>query len=146
MPFIGFDMIKNGKLARAWYSRYYAAKKGVQATGRYPANIIFKGTNKSVDKLISNVGSGLYVNSFWYIRLVDLMDGIFTGMTRDGLFRIKDGKLTGSVNNFRFNQSVFDLLRDTTEIGKEKSLFSMACASMPPITVKNFNFTSKTEF
>ena len=146
MPFIGFDMIKNGKLARAWYSRYYAAKKGVQATGRFPANIIFKGTNKSVDKLISNVGNGLYVNSFWYIRLVDLMDGIFTGMTRDGLFRIKDGKLTGSVNNFRFNQSVFDMLRDTIEIGKEKSLFSMACASMPPITVKDFNFTSKTEF
>ena len=87
--------------------------------------------------------NGLYVNSFWYIRLVDLMDGIFTGMTRDGLFRIKDGKLAGSVNNFRFNQSVFDMLRNTTGIGKEKE---SAFTSIPPITVKDFNFVSRTEF
>ena len=87
--------------------------------------------------------NGLYVNSFWYIRLVDLMDGIFTGMTRDGLFRIKDGKLAGSVNNFRFNQSVFDLLKNTAGIGKEKA---MVYTSMPTITVRDFNFVSKTEF
>ena len=71
------------------------------------------------------------------------MDGIFTGMTRDGLFRIKDGKIAGSVNNFRFNQSVFDMLRDTVEIGREKP---MVYTSIPPITVRDFNFSSKTEF
>lgn len=143
MPYIGIDMIRNGKLASPWYSRFYAAKKGVRATGRFPGNVIFKGTNKPVSRLIANVENGLYVNSFWYIRLVDMMDGIFTGMTRDGLFRIKDGKLAGSVNNFRFNQSVFDMLRNTAEIGKEKAL---VYASIPPITVKDFNFSSKTEF
>ncbi|MBU2574527.1 MAG: TldD/PmbA family protein [Elusimicrobia bacterium] len=143
MPYIGFDMIRNGKLARPWHSRFYAAKKGVQATGKFPANVIFKGTDKPAGKLVSNVENGLYVNSFWYIRLVDLMDGIFTGMTRDGVFRIKDGKLAGSVNNFRFNQSVFDLFHNTAEIGKEKE---MIYTSIPPITVRDFNFVSKTEF
>ena len=143
MPYIGFDMIRDGKVVMPWSSRFQAAKKGVRATGRPPANIIFQGTNKPLEKLISNVENGLYVNSFWYIRLVDLMDGIFTGMTRDGVFRIKDGKITGSVNNFRFNQSVFDMLRDTIEIGKEKE---MVFTSIPPITVKDFNFISKTEF
>ncbi len=143
MPYIDFDMIRDGKLASPWYSRFYAGKKGVRATGRAPGSVIFKGTEKPLDTLISGVENGLYVNSFWYIRLVDLMDGIFTGMTRDGLFRIKDGKLAGSVNNFRFNQSVFDLLLNTAEIGKEKS---MVFTSIPPITVKDFNFVSKTEF
>ncbi|MCX5784714.1 MAG: TldD/PmbA family protein [Elusimicrobia bacterium] len=143
MPYIGFDMIRNGKLANPWHSRYYAKKKGVQATGRFPANIIFQGTDKPIASLISNVENGLYVNSFWYIRLVDLMDGIFTGMTRDGVFRIKDGKIAGSVNNFRFNQSVFDMFRNTAEIGKEKA---MIFSSIPPITVRDFNFVSKTEF
>ncbi|HNW44602.1 MAG TPA: TldD/PmbA family protein [Elusimicrobiales bacterium] len=143
MPYIGFDMIRNGRLASPWHSRYYAAKKGVRPTGRFPGSVIFKGTDKPVEKLIAGVENGLYVNSFWYIRLVDLMDGIFTGMTRDGLFRIQDGKLTGSVNNFRFNQSVFDMLLNTTEIGREKG---MVFTSIPPITVKEFNFVSKTEF
>lgn len=143
MPYIGMDMIRGGKLAGAWHNRFYAKKKGVPATGRFPGTVIFKGTQKPLAKLISNVENGLYVNSFWYIRLVDLMDGIFTGMTRDGVFRIKDGKIAGSVNNFRFNQSVFDLLQNTTEIGKEKE---MVYTSIPPITVKDFNFVSKTEF
>lgn len=143
MPYIDFDMIKDGKLASAWYSRFYAAKKGVRATGRGPGSVIFKGTDKPLDKLIANVENGLYVNSFWYVQLVDLMDGVFTGMTRDGLFRIKNGKLAGSVNNFRFNQSVFDLLKNTAEIGREKN---MTYTSIPPITVKDFNFVSKTEF
>jgi len=143
MPYIGFDMIRNGKLASPWHSRFYAAKKGVRPSGRFPGSVIFKGTDKPLEKLISGVENGLYVNSFWYIRLVDLMDGIFTGMTRDGLFRIQDGKLTGSVNNFRFNQNVFDMLLNTTAIGREKN---MVFTSMPPITVKDFNFVSKTEF
>ena len=143
MPYVDFDMVKDGKLASPFCSRYYASKKGLQATGRSPANVIFRGTDKPLEKLIANVEDGLYVNSFWYIRLVDLMDGIFTGMTRDGLFRIKNGKITGSVNNFRFNQNVFDLLRGTVEIGKGKD---MVYTSMPPITVKDFNFISKTDF
>jgi len=92
---------------------------------------------------VKGVEDGLYVNSFWYIRQVDQMDAVFTGMTRDGLFRIKDGRLAGSVNNFRFNQSVFALLENTTDIGKEKG---MVYASMPHITVKDFNFVSSTGF
>ncbi|OGR97682.1 MAG: hypothetical protein A2016_03000 [Elusimicrobia bacterium GWF2_62_30] len=143
MPYREFDMIKDGKLASPWYSRFYGAKKGAAVTGLPPANIIFKGTNKPLEQLISGVENGLYVNSFWYIRLVDMMDGIFTGMTRDGVFRIKDGKLAQSVNNFRFNQSVFDLLQNITEIGREKE---MVFTSIPPITVNDFNFVSKTEF
>ena len=143
LPYPAIDMIRNGKLASPWYSRFYAAKKGVRATGGFPGNVVFAGTDKPLSGLISGVENGLYVNSFWYIRLVDLMDGIFTGMTRDGVFRIKDGKLAGSVNNFRFNQSVFDLLQNTVGIGKEKA---MVYTSMPPITVKDFNFVSKTGF
>ncbi|PIU18083.1 MAG: hypothetical protein COT18_11260 [Elusimicrobia bacterium CG08_land_8_20_14_0_20_59_10] len=143
MPYPAFDMIRDGKLASPWYSRFYAGKKGVTATGRVPANVIFKGTDKPLEKLISGVENGLYINSFWYIRLVDMMDGIFTGMTRDGVFRIKDGKLAQSVNNFRFNQSVFEMLDSITEIGREKE---MVFTSIPPITVRDFNFVSKTEF
>lgn len=145
MPYIGFDMIRNGRLSGPWYSRFYARKKGVRATGEFPGNVIFRGTDKPLGGLISGVENGLYVNSFWYIRLVDLMDGIFTGMTRDGLFRIKDGKITGSVNNFRFNQSVFDMLKNTLAIGKEKAM-ATGFTSIPPITVRDFNFVSRTEF
>jgi predicted Zn-dependent protease len=143
-PYPEFDMIAGGRLVQPWYSRYYAAKKGALATGRgTPGSVILAGTDRPAEELVKGVEDGLYVNSFWYIRQVDQMDAVFTGMTRDGLFRIKDGRLAGSVNNFRFNQSVFALLENTTDIGKEKG---MVYASMPHITVKDFNFVSSTGF
>jgi len=143
-PYPEFDMIAGGRLALPWYSRYYAAQKGALATGRgAPGSVILAGTDRAAEELVKGVEDGLYVNSFWYIRQVDQMDAVFTGMTRDGLFRIKDGRLAGSVNNFRFNQSVFALLENTVDIGREKR---MIYTSMPHITVKDFNFVSSTGF
>lgn len=143
-PYPEFDMIAGGKLVQPWYSRYYAAKKGARPTGRgNPGSVILAGTDRTAEELVKGVEDGLYVNSFWYVRQVDQMDAVFTGMTRDGLFRIKDGRLAGSVNNFRFNQSVFALLENTVDIGREKA---MVYASMPHLTVKDFNFVSSTGF
>lgn len=143
-PYPEFDMIAGGKLVQPWYSRYYAAKKGATATGRgNPGSVILAGTDRPAEELVKSVEDGLYVNSFWYIRQVDQMDAVFTGMTRDGLFRIKDGRLAGSVNNFRFNQSVFALLESIADIGREKA---MVYSSMPHLTVKDFNFVSSTGF
>ncbi len=142
-PAGNFDMIRDGKFVDGWYSRFWEKKKEIAAKGRWPSNIIFDGTDVPETRLIEKIGDGLFVNSFWYIRLVDLMDGIFTGMTRDGLFRIKDGKLAGSVNNFRFNQNVFEMLMNTAEIGKE---FRTDYGVFPFLTVKDFNFVSGTEF
>ncbi len=142
-PAGSFDMIKAGKFVDGWYTRFYEKKTNLAEKGRWPSNIVFEGTNVSEDDLVSKVEDGLYVNSFWYIRLVDLMDGIFTGMTRDGLFRIKNGKLTGSVTNFRFNQNVFEMLMNVVSIGKATRT---DYGVFPFLTVKDFNFISRTEF
>ena len=39
---------------------------------------------------------------------------LLTGLTRDGVYLIEDGEVTGAVNNFRFNESPLDLLRRAT--------------------------------
>jgi predicted Zn-dependent protease len=46
-------------------------------------------------------------------------DGIITGMTRDGTFRIRDGKIAEPLVNLRFTVAVPDLLRDV--LGLEES-------------------------
>lgn len=148
-PYIPFDIIKDGKFIRGFYSRYYAKKKNVQPSGDGLSyyggkqNIIFAGGAKTQEELISNVEDGLYINSFWYIRVVNSTGSVFTGMTRDGVFRIKNGKLCESVNNFRFNQNIFDMLKNIVEIGEEKNT---EFGRMPCVTIKDFNLVSKTEF
>jgi len=142
-PAGSFDMIKDGMFVDGWYSRFYEKKTNVKEKGRWPSNVLFAGTDRSAEELIANVDDGFYVNSFWYIRLVDLMDGIFTGMTRDGVFLIKNGKLCGSVKNFRFNQNVFAMLMNVLAIGQT---FRTEYGAFPFLTVKDFNFVSGTEF
>ncbi len=36
---------------------------------------------------------------------------LLTGLTRDGVYLVENGEITGEVNNFRFNESPIDLLR-----------------------------------
>ena len=43
---------------------------------------------------------------------------LLTGLTRDGVYLVENGKIVGAVNNFRFNESPVDLLGRITEIGR----------------------------
>jgi len=141
LPKRGFDLVKDGKFVQGCYSRYFGSKKGMVPNGQ--PSMRMDGTDKNLDELISKVENGLYINSFFYIRSVDVMDGVFTGMTRDGVYRIKDGRLMNAVNNFRWNQNVFELMENTVDIGRAEM---MEMGPFPSLTVKDFNLVSRTEF
>jgi predicted Zn-dependent protease len=84
----------------------------------------------------------------WYIREVDPYEKILTGMTRDGTFLIENGKLVSGVRNFRFNQSLVDMLQNVAALGTSvrasgEESFDMV---VPPMKVNNFNFTEITKF
>ena len=60
--------------------------------------------------LVAGVDDGLLLTCMWYIREVDPQTMLLTGLTRDGVYRVEGGEITGAVNNFRFNESPIDLL------------------------------------
>ena len=45
-----------------------------------------------------------------YLGVVDPREGVITGMTRDGTFRIRDGKVAEPLVNLRFTVAVPELL------------------------------------
>ena len=59
----------------------------------------------SLDEMIARTGRGLLLTCLWYIREVDPQTLLLTGLTRDGVYLVEDGEVTGAVNNFRFNES-----------------------------------------
>ena len=67
--------------------------------------------------MIRRTERGLLLTTLWYIREVDPTVLLLTGLTRDGVYLIEDGQVTGAVNNLRFNESPLDLLRRATEAG-----------------------------
>jgi predicted Zn-dependent protease len=145
MPVPDTVWIEKGVLKTLMYSRFWADKTGHAYTGM-PSNLILLGGDASLEELVASVDDGLLVTRFWYIRYVDPMTMLFTGMTRDGLFRIEKGKVAHGVKNMRFNESPLAMLRNTVKVGKAARTGIGVPNLTPPLLVKDFTFTSGTSF
>jgi predicted Zn-dependent protease len=134
--------IENGVVKNMYYDRYWALKAGKKPTG-WPDSLILDGGGKSLAELIASVDKGLLVTRFWYIRELNPQTVQLTGLTRDGLFLIEDGKVTSPVVNFRFNESPVRMLQNTVALGKPIRIQGGESSMIaPPIVVKDFPFTS----
>jgi predicted Zn-dependent protease len=118
--------------------------------GEAPMNIVFEPVKapKTVEQMIASTERGVLVTRLWYIREVDPYEKILTGMTRDGTFLVKDGKIAGGVRNFRFNESLIHMLSNVEEMGTPvrasgEESFDMVA---PAMKVREFNFTEVTKF
>jgi PmbA protein len=116
--------------------------------GEAPMNLVFSGGQSSLDGMIASTEHGLLVTRLWYIREVDPYEKVMTGMTRDGLFRVEKGKVTTAARNFRFNQSVLEMLRNIemmspAERATGEEAFEMV---VPAMKVNGFQFTEVTKF
>jgi predicted Zn-dependent protease len=95
---------------------------------------------KSLDELIAGCERGVLCTHFFYTNVLDPKSMMLTGITRDGTFLIEKGKIVRPVKNFRFNQSIVQMLNSIEEIGKAERAESGSPA--PPMRVKDFNFAS----
>ena len=104
--------------------------------------------DRTEDDLVAGVDRGLLVTSQWYLREVDPMTLLLTGLTRDGVFLVENGEITAAVNNFRFNMSPMDVLRRAADVGDTRRTLSrewsdwFTRSAMPPIRVDGFNMSS----
>jgi PmbA protein len=80
------------------------------------------GEADSVEELAELVGDGIYITRLHYLGVVDPREGVVTGMTRDGTFRIREGKLAEPLVNLRFTVAVPDLLREVYGLTKRAAL------------------------
>ncbi len=120
--------------------------------GEAPLNIVFAGPtqdeSRTIEQMIASTEHGVLVTRLWYIREVDPYEKILTGMTRDGTFLVEQGKVTCGIRNFRFNESLIQMLRNVEAMGKPvrscgEESFDMV---VPPMKVHSFNFTETTKF
>ncbi len=135
------------------YSRFWAKQKDKQPTPGPVNNIMASSTAPAtIDDMIKSTDRGLLIGRFWYIRGVDPRTALQTGLTRDGVWYVEKGKIQYPVNNFRFNQSLMQLLApgNVEMIGAPERVGSSegqgsSSALLPALKVKEFNFTSQSE-
>jgi PmbA protein len=108
------------------------------------------GEVESIDDLVELVGDGVYITRLHYLGIVEPRHGILTGMTRDGTFRIRDGKLAEPLVNLRFTVAVPEVLADVPGLTRETTLTNQAAfyderfaygALVPAIATAHFGVT-----
>jgi predicted Zn-dependent protease len=101
----------------------HAAPAELRDWGPLPSALsVAPGAAGSVEELAELVGDGLYVTRLHYLGVVHPREGIITGMTRDGTFRIRDGKIAEPLVNLRFTIAVPDFLRDVLGLTNKAAL------------------------
>lgn len=158
MPRQQILLVDRGVPKNLVYSRSSAKAAGKKPTGHgfalpneygeAPMNLVFAGGDSSLEKMLASTGRGLLVTRLWYIREVDPYEKVMTGMTRDGLFLVENGKVTTAVRNFRFNQSILEMLRNVEQLGPAvratgEEAFEMV---VPAMKVREFHFSEVTKF
>jgi PmbA protein len=104
----------------------HALAAPAQGTGPIPFNLVVPGGDASVDELVERVDDGIYVTRVHYLNIVDPREGILTGMTRDGTFRIERGRVTAPLVNLRFTTSFPKLLERLLGLSAESVLVNLS--------------------
>ncbi|MBI4723150.1 MAG: TldD/PmbA family protein [Candidatus Stahlbacteria bacterium] len=154
MPTEKVMLIEQGIAKNVCYDSYYANKEGKKSTGHampqpnsygpYPRNIILMPGNNTKEEMLSAISDGILVTRFWYTRLVDPDKTLITGMTRDGTFRVKDGKIAAGIKNMRYTANILETLGNV--IMGEKELKLIGNTLVPALLIKDFNFSGKTGY
>ena len=154
LPLSATDWVGDGTLRaladhQAVGARWPACRTLPSSTTCWRASRAAPGT---LDEMARRVGDGLLVTCLWYIREVEAQSLLLTGLTRDGVYVVRDGEVVGAAGNFRFNESPLGMLARIVDAGSRRST---ACprewadwftrARVAPLAIDGFNLSTPSE-
>jgi len=122
------------------------AVEGGATWGALGGKLVLDAGDLDHDALIAGVERGIYVLDFWYTRILDPRTQVVSGLTRNGVWLIEDGKIAGALTNMRFTQSYADALGPGAirAIGSERELHVAGFGTdtlVPSLHLASWNFT-----
>jgi len=152
-------LVKNGVLNQMVQDRKTAKMLKTKNTGHslgaddeygpIPLNLHIEPGKSSLEEMIKTTKKGILVTQFHYVNMLYPMQTMITGMTRNGIFLIENGKVKKGLKNLRFTQSILEALSNVEMIGDKCEIHGGGFGggySVPSMKIKDFNFTSVTDF
>jgi predicted Zn-dependent protease len=154
-------LIDRGKAAGLVYDTTYGARFNHASTGHalganetegpLPQHLALAPGRARAAELIRTCERGLWIPRFHYVNgLLNPRQALMTGLTREGCFLIRDGKLAAPVKTLRFTQSMLDAFRHVRGISVERRLIAAPALEgsaqvMPAVRLATFAFTGSSE-
>lgn len=143
------DWIRGGELSALAATRATAQQFDLPFVAS-PANLLLRDAAGagSLPDVVGRTEHALLITSLWYIRDVDPQSMLVTGLTRDGTYVVRDGRIVGSAGNFRFNDSPLSVLAHIVDAGDPVRCLPREWADyftrtvMPPLVVNNFGLST----
>lgn len=146
------DWIADGRLANLVSTRHTAESLGLPVTpGVDNLELSVAAGHGSVADLVARTERGLLVTCLWYNRVVDPQTLLLTGLTRDGVYVVRDGAVVGAADNYRFNESPVSLLGRILDASDPERTLAREMgdyfnrASMPALVIADFNLSTVSE-
>lgn len=155
-PRRSLDLVRDGVTSGILHTRRTARAAGAESTGHaveggaaygaLGANLAIAAGGRSAEELVAGVERGVLVTDFWYTRILDPRTQVVTGLTRNGVWLIEDGRIARPVTNLRFTQSFLDALGPDAVrgISRERAVILAGWDSVylvPTLHLGNWNFT-----
>lgn len=127
------DLVTAGVVTGVPHDRRTAAACGTVSTacavpggerwGAFPSDVrLGPGT---AEDLVAGVQRGLLITDFWYTRALDPRTLVYTGLTRNGVWLIEDGRLGPAISTLRFTQSYVDALAPGAVLGVSRTQYAV---------------------
>ncbi|MDP2360824.1 MAG: metallopeptidase TldD-related protein [bacterium] len=159
LPRRAVPLVREGVFLGPVHDRVTARQAGVESTGHalprpnphgpFPGNLVVAPGPATLDELVAGTERGLYVTHLHYTNVQDRNEMLLTGMTRDGLFLIEQGRITGAVHNMRFTESLFKAFANIDAVTRDQVLhggFFGGGFVLPGMRIRDFHFTSESGF
>lgn len=137
LPCSDVTWIDSGVLRSMMCDRYWAGESNRRPIAS-PGCFYVDGSADPLSEGLSKLGSGILIRRFWYIRLVDEKTLGLTGMTRDGVFAVRAGKIDHALEDFRWNWRPLELFERMAWCGTpvRKGWFHV-----PPMVLRNVDLS-----
>jgi len=145
------ELVRDGVVNALTYPWAAAAEFGAPVAVPGDNLLLTGGSTTSLADMVASTERGLLLTCLWYIREVDPATLLVTGLTRDGVYLVEDGLVTGEVNNFRFNESPLDLLRRVSEVGATERTLArewkdwFTRTAVAPMRIPDFHMSSASK-
>lgn len=147
-------LIEKGVFKNFLVNNYYSYKTKLEENGAEASCLVMSTGDATLEEMVKSIKNGIYISSLHYMNFINVKESSITGLTRDGSFLIKDGKVTNIMNNLRFTVKISDIISNITQIENKSYTFAMSenygefsinAFRMPHVKVKNFKISSSTK-
>ena len=147
-------IVEKGVLRTYLHNSTTAKKFDEETTGNaglinpHPWNLVVEPGDGTFEELIAEIDDGVYVTNDWYLRYQNYQTGDFSTIPRDGMFRIKHGRIENPIRELRISDNMLRIFKNIRDLTKGRYWIKWWEVGIPTLTpyavVEDLNFTKST--